>query len=266
MAHEFGGIWTQKKISVLREYLSFYVTALKNQPFTLHYADAFAGNGKHTPARHVNQQLFIDQEDFAGSVTAALEVRPGFDVYHFNDLSPAHHLELQRQEFCNGLNKSDRAVLLLDPYSTELNWNSMEYVAQSKQVDLWLLFPISVILRMTPTDGDRIRPEWKSTLDRLLGDSGWESSLYKPIESSPMLDLFDTPAPERTERINVQELELWVTSRLKHLFPFVAKPVLLTNNGSPLFLFYLAVSNPQRKAWGLAQKAASHIIEKFDDR
>jgi three-Cys-motif partner protein len=287
MSHEFGGIWTQKKVAVLREYLRFYVTALKQQPFTLHYADAFAGTGQYTPSKQANQQELIDQEDFSGSVTAALELEPGFDEYHFNDLSEDHVAELKKiaagfagkkinitvsdanafvPEFCNGLTQSDRAVLLLDPYSTQLDWTSLDCVSKSQKVDLWLLFPISVILRMTPTDGDRIRPEWKHTLDRLLGDNGWESSLYKPINTPVTADLFSDPILEHTKRINVEELKQWVTNRLRQLFPYVARPVLLENNGSPLFLFYFAVSNREERAWGLAQRAATHIINKFDER
>ncbi|MDE0205517.1 MAG: three-Cys-motif partner protein TcmP [Candidatus Tectomicrobia bacterium] len=39
----FGGPWTQEKLDILRRYLDAYTTALKNQPFTLTYIDAFAG-------------------------------------------------------------------------------------------------------------------------------------------------------------------------------------------------------------------------------
>ena len=39
----FGGPWTQEKLDILRRYLDTYATALKNQPFTLAYIDAFAG-------------------------------------------------------------------------------------------------------------------------------------------------------------------------------------------------------------------------------
>lgn len=53
MPHKFGGIWTQKKVEVLEHYLSFYVQALKNQNFNLHYADAFAGTGSHLPAADI---------------------------------------------------------------------------------------------------------------------------------------------------------------------------------------------------------------------
>ncbi len=285
MTHKFGGIWTQKKLEVLDSYLKFYVNALKNQRFTLHYADAFAGTGSHTPKDDLGEEVLIPYEDFRGSVLTALEVDPGFDVFHFNDLDPTHvqELEILRgkhpskdirietkdandfvPEFCASLGASDRAVLLLDPYSTQLNWHTLKHVAASEKVDLWLLFPISVILRMTPKDGAKIRDEWKGTLDRLLGTDEWQNSLYKPIERPPIEDLFgEEPVGPGFERVNTSELEAWVDNRLSEIFQWVAKPVRLKNNGRPLFLFYFAVSNSSPRALGLARKVASQIVKKF---
>lgn len=59
MTHEFGGIWTREKLGLLQAYLQFYVNALKHQPFTLHYADAFAGTGSHVPVSQVDQPMLI---------------------------------------------------------------------------------------------------------------------------------------------------------------------------------------------------------------
>lgn len=282
MKHSFGGIWTRKKLAVLEEYLHFYVTALQNQPFVLHYADAFAGTGSHVSIDNEGQTLLIPREDLKGSVLTALEVEPGFHRFHFNDLNSEHVAELERirnahpakeiriyqrnanqfvPEFCATLGRSDRAVLFLDPYSTQLDWSTLKVVADSGKVDLWLLFPISVILRMTPRD--RVIPEWKTTLNRLLGTDEWESTLYKPIKAAPMDDLFDSPDSISTsQRVNTDELECWVTTRLKELFHYVAQPVPLRNNGKLLFLFYFAVSNRKEAAWRLADRAASHIIKR----
>lgn len=94
--HEFGGLWTRKKLSVLEAYLNFYVTALKNLPFSLHYADAFAGTGTHAPAAEEDQGLLVPYEDFRGSALTALEVSPGFNHFHFNDLNPMHVSELHK--------------------------------------------------------------------------------------------------------------------------------------------------------------------------
>lgn len=285
MKHKFGGIWTRKKLEVLDDYLRFYVTALKNQPFTLHYVDAYAGTGSHAPVDEDAQILLVPHEDFKGSVLTALEIEPAFHHYHFNDLNPDHVKELEKvrceypqrtihiypedanrfvPEFCQRLSWNDRAVLLLDPYSTQLDWATLECVAKSEKVDLWLLFPISVILRMTPKEGTRVRPEWRKKLDTLLGTNDWEAALYKPIEESPTADMFGDLQPGNSmQRINTLELEQWVTARLAQLFPHVAKPVPLKNNGKPLFLFYFAVSNKKPAAWSLANRAASHIIKKY---
>lgn len=283
MKHKFGGIWTRIKLEVLEAYLNFYVTALKNKPFTLHYADAFAGTGRHDPIFDEDQTMLLPYEDFKGSVTTALDIHPGFDRYHFNDLNPNHVAELYKlkvehsdknisiyqkdanqfvAEFCASLCKRDRAVLFIDPYSTQLDWDTLKYVADTERVDLWLLFPISVILRMTPKDGAKVRPEWKQTLSRLLGTEAWEDALYKPKEALATPDMFDEvgEVPE-FERLNTEELERWVSSRLRELFPYVANPLSLKNKGRPLFLFYFAVSNKSEKAWGLAQRAASYIIK-----
>ena len=46
---QFGGKWTEQKLQRLRDYLVAYLQALKNQPFTLYYIDAFAGTGYNTP-------------------------------------------------------------------------------------------------------------------------------------------------------------------------------------------------------------------------
>lgn len=281
--HEFGGLWTRKKLSVLEAYLKFYVTALKKMPFELHYADAFAGTGTHVPVTEADQKMLVPYEDFRGSVLTALEVSPGFNQFHFNDLNPEHVAELHALKstysnkqihvyeqdanlfvpaFCASMQRNDRAVLLLDPYSTQLDWNTLKSVAKSGKVDLWLLFPISIILRMTPKQEAKIIPSWKNTLDRLLGTVRWEESLYKPAETPLVSDLFGDSDPAwSAERLNTKELEQWITNRLKELFPYVAQPVTLSNKGSPLFLFYFAVSNPSERAWRLADRAASHIIK-----
>lgn len=200
MKHPFGGIWTQKKLEILEKYLGFYTQALKNQPFKLHYADAFAGTGSHTP-KHLDldsQQGLIEMEELKGSVSRALEVDPGFHQYHFNDLNPQHVEALEEvaavypdkkvtihqsdandfvPRFCQSLGRNDRAVLLLDPYSTQLNWRSLDPVAKSEKVDLWLLFPISALSRMTPRSGSKVQESWRETLNRLLGTDDWQNAL-----------------------------------------------------------------------------------------
>jgi three-Cys-motif partner protein len=208
MKNRFGGLWTREKLNILEKYLAFYTTAMKNQPFTLHYVDAFAGTGKQDRRVSDMQEDFLPEEGFNGSVRIALDSQPGFDRYHFNDLNSDHAAVIKRiaeceypaklvsvsemdankfiPAFCAGLNNNDRAVILLDPFSTQLNWEAVICVAQTWKIDLWLLFPISVILRMTPREGVKIKPEWRETLNRLLGTSDWETALYHAKEKPPI--------------------------------------------------------------------------------
>lgn len=282
MAHKFGGIWTQKKLEVLESYLQFYSQALKNQPFTLHYADAFAGTGTHVPDLDEQGDQLIPMDELRGSVVTALNVVPGFGKYHFNDLNSEHARELRRiqaefperninvyemdanffvPEFCRNLGPNDRAVLLLDPYSTQLNWATIEYAARSQKVDVWLLFPISAVLRMTPTGG--VKEEWVKKLNLLLGTNLWQDALYKQVDLPPIDDLFGTEHSESPkERVNPKALESWVTDRLNTIFGAVAPPLWLKRNGSPLFLFYFAISSKNPKAIGLAKRVASQILKK----
>ncbi|MCP5201091.1 MAG: three-Cys-motif partner protein TcmP [Gammaproteobacteria bacterium] len=280
MEHRFGGIWTQRKLDLLRKYLAFYTRALAGRGFTLHYADAFAGTGTQNLRVDPAQGDFLPEEDFHGSVRVALEIDPPFDAYHFNetDSQRIQALENLRQDhpgcdirvtqldanafvpgFCESLGRNDRAVMLLDPYSTELDWNTPGIIGASRKVDLWFLFPISALLRMTPRHGSRIREEWSSAISRLLGNDGWKEALYRPVEQAPMGDLFGDAADAELERLNVRELELWVTTRLREIFSYVADPVTLYNLNRPLFLFYFAVANPSEKAWQLAARVVGDI-------
>lgn len=284
MNHKFGGVWTRKKLDILSKYLAFYTQALKNQSFKLHYVDAFAGTGTHIPATTDNgQEVLVDHDALEGSVKAALTIEPGFHQYHFNDLSEEHIvlLEALKQQypqkdiritqsdanrfvadFCSTMNWNDRAVLFVDPYSTELDWDTLKYVADSKKVDLWLLFPISALTRMTPRSEEQIRPEWAPTISRLLGTDSWEEALYKPIDKPPIDDLFGGLESEGVkQRLNTEELGLWVTHRLQELFPYASDPVPLKNNNRPLFNFYFIVSNPHNKAQELARRVVNHILK-----
>ena len=48
--HRYGGPSTNIKTEVLRSYLGFFTTALKNRGFELWYIDGFAGTGSRTVA------------------------------------------------------------------------------------------------------------------------------------------------------------------------------------------------------------------------
>ena len=67
----FGGRWTEQKLEILRHYLDAYTTALKNQPFILHYVDGFAGAGSYNESANEYAEFYEFRD---GSARIALEI------------------------------------------------------------------------------------------------------------------------------------------------------------------------------------------------
>ncbi|MGI1669269.1 MAG: three-Cys-motif partner protein TcmP [Neptuniibacter sp.] len=288
--HKFGGHWTEEKLRFLNEYINAYTIALKNQPFDLHYIDGFAGTGERTVTEE--KSLFNDEERrvvFDGSVKLALDISRQFDHYHFIDLNPIHIKqlnEIKQQykntdisiyqsdanelviELCHSIDwKKNRAVLFLDPYGMEVDWETLSNVSNTKAIDMWFLFPLSGLFRNAPNKKSSLDQGKVAALNRILGTDEWHKAFYAPKPIGEMGDLFADPIfseePEEYRQMNVEELEAWVTKRLSTIFPYVLEPITLKRNNIPMFTLFFAVSNPSHRALGLAKKISSAIREKL---
>lgn len=272
--HSFGGDWTRVKLDTLEKYLDIYTTAMKNQRSNFHYVDAFAGTGQRDGEDDPTHSLIKEIETLKGSATRALECKHPFDHYHFNDTNP-HHVKALRelaaqhpdknvnvtqedanvfvQQFCRDMRPMDRAIIFLDPYSSELEWSTLKAIRKTEKVDLWLLFPISTLLRVTPRNGPR--DEWGGAIERMLGTSDWKE-LY---EEQPLtMDLFGEHR-EEVRRQDYKKVVDFVTTHLRRLFPFVDDPFHLDRQGRLLFLLYFCVSNPSPAALALARNISAPI-------
>jgi len=141
-------------------------------PFHKVYIDAFAGTGCREPSRRERSRstsqvnLFPDmaadepQALLDGSATLALKVEPPFQSYVFIESSQRRcsALESLRTEFpdkatgvfvrrgdaneqirelCTSTSwQSRRAVLFLDPYGMQVEWETIEAIAQTKAIDM----------------------------------------------------------------------------------------------------------------------------------
>jgi len=271
MEHKFGSDnWTSLKLDALRKYLNFYSIALKNQKFRLHYIDGFAGIGRVTIKTGDGERI-ID-----GSAKIALETNPPFDSVHLIDASRAHAAALRslcaKYDNCEirtgdanteiaSLIKTirwnhSRAVLFLDPYGMEVEWKTLEAIAGTKAIDLWYLFPLAGLYRNTPRSLDAMDISKRAALTRCLGTDEWESRFYS---ESPQQDLFgDSEVMRCAEWSDLLE---YVRDRLDKTFPMVSRPLILPQQGAPLFALFFAVSNPSPKAIGLSKKVADHILK-----
>ncbi|MBQ8619217.1 MAG: three-Cys-motif partner protein TcmP [Clostridia bacterium] len=273
----FGGAWTIEKLSILSDYLDFYVTALKNQPFQLIYIDAFAGTGKI--------RMGDTNEEIDGSAKLALQAKERFAEYIFIEKNKEYANELKQMvtdefpthksrvkivsddcntvllDICNKVDwKKVRAVLFLDPYAADVKWETLQAIAATGAIDVWYLFPFNAVNRMMKKKGD-IDPSWKKKLNSILGDGSWETEFYK---EDPQISLFDTPGTHSMIRTaSTASLKTYIENRLRTVFSAVSQHsrILYNSRNSPLFLFCFAVSNKNPTAQRLAMKVADHILK-----
>ena len=289
--HQFGGEWTTRKLEVLAKYLQSYTTALKNTPFHRLYIDAFAGTGYRDARRDDDEDspqsiLFPDmaepepQSFLDGSARLALQVEPRFDQYIFIERSPDRcaHLESLKSEFpslakkvdilqgdanvkiqdlCAKDWRSNRAVLFLDPYGMQVEWKTIKAIAQTKAIDLWLLFPLGIGVNRLLTKSGDIPKSWRRRLDLLLGTEDWYEEFYK-VEIMPTLFGDDK---ERVVKATMETIGRYFTNRLKGIFTGVAdEPGVLRNSANnPLYLLCFAVGNERGK--DIALRIAQHLLK-----
>lgn len=289
--HQFGGEWTTRKLDVLAGYLTSYTTALKKSPFQKLYVDAFAGTGYRDARRDdavkpSQEALFPElaepepQSLLDGSARIALLTDPPFDNYLFIEQSVTRcaRLEGLKAEFpdlarkidvlrgdanteirnlCSRDWRSNRAVLFLDPYGMQVEWTTIEAIAQTKAIDLWLLFPLGIGMNRLLTRSGDIPKSWRHSLNLLLGSEDWYQEFYK-IETMPTLFGDDN---ERVIKVTMDTMGRYFNNRLKSIFAGVAeKPGVLRNSAnSPLYLLCFAVGNERGK--DIALRIAQHLLK-----
>jgi len=217
----------------------------------------------------------------------ALKTEPAFHEYLFveKSLGRCKDLERLRQDFpqradritilrddanlaleklCAGEWRSRRAVLFLDPYGVQVKWTTIEAIARTKAIDLWVLFPLGGVNRMLTRDGE-IPPDWRTKLNDLLGTTDWDAAIYLPETRPAIASLFDLEPEESSDRLvkqRVQVLADYFLARLRTVFPYVAKdPAILYNSKrSPLFMFCFAAAHPGNGG-KIALRIADHILK-----
>jgi len=292
--HRFGGDWTSRKLDVLAEYLQSYTIALRNTSFEKLYVDAFAGTGYREARRREEapgasaEPLLPDlaeeepQTLLDGSARRAMATDPPFDRYVFIEQSPARCAQLEElkhgfpeladrveirpgdanaeiRALCEGDWLSRRAVLFLDPYGMQVEWATIEAIAGTRAIDLWLLFPLGIGVNRLLTRSGEIPASWRRRLDLLLGTDEWYEAFYA-VEPEPTL--FDQEE-ERVVKASTEAIGSYFNQRLKTIFAGVAEEpgVLRNSRNNPLYLLCFAVGNERGR--DIALRIANHLLREM---
>ena len=287
----FGGSWTERKLDAVNQYLRAYAKALKNQPFQRVYIDAFAGTGyreqRSDPSAQNGSMFDVFEGDdepqrfLDGSARIALKVEPPFTRYVFIEMAQRRAAELAKlrlefpsradtinvqcgdanaaiQALCRSWNtRLWRGVLFLDPYGMQVEWPTIEAIAKTQAIDVWILFPFAVNRLLTRYPQD-IPAGWRDRLNKMFGSEDWQDRFYKTKTSA---NIFSGPEEVVEKALTLQGLGAYYRERLDRVFAKVAPNprMLLNSRNSPLFQLHFAAGNPGRGG-EIALRIAEHIL------
>lgn len=148
-----------------------------------------------------------------------------------------------------------RAVLFLDPFGTQVEWATIDAVAQTQAIDLWCLFPLGVAVnRLLPRNG-LIDAATGRRLDLVFGSRDWYSAFYKKVTLRRL-------SGEYTEIVKVarfNQIGEYFVNRLRSLFAGVARrPLPLYNRSIPLY--WLCFAAGDKEGASLRVKVAEDIL------
>lgn len=262
--NQFGGSWTEMKISILETYAKQFLTVFKNLPNQkLLYFDGFAGSGDI----EIDNQIESDVQTIEGAAIRILKIdKPrAFDMYYFvekkkslanslekkiKDLYPSKEAYIQAKDcneklvalakFLRGPKGKEYKVLgFIDPKGMQLEWSSLE-ILRGLPIDLWILNPTSGTNRVLVRKGE-MEESWLRRLELFLG---MEREAIKNHFYSKRPTLFgDLDIIKENDPINKLH-ELYASRIAGNIFKYVSNPKILRNNsGAPLFHFFMATNS-----------------------
>lgn len=287
--HRFGGAWTETKLEILEKYLKAWLRIFhsneKARFYKTVYVDAFAGTGYRNSADGTadhdllaEEATEIEEEFLAGSVSRVLNLQPGFDRYNFVDLKKQHaacldqfsqdqRVNIVRDDanhfISDWVNSEDwqktRAVVFLDPYGMQVDWSTLEAIAATESIDLWLLFPLGGGVNRMLTRGCLPSEPWQQKLSNFFGTDEWKTEFYETAEEDTLFGKVSV-----TQKVaDFDAIKRFFIKRLRTIFPGVAdNPARLCNSkNNPMYLFCFASANPSK--FDTAIKIAQDILKKI---
>jgi three-Cys-motif partner protein len=293
--HSFGGGWTEDKLSRLGKYLTAYRTIYARNErakyFTTWYVEAFAGTGSRSPVGGsptaeggLFDEVYRDPETTRyrdGSARIALGLASPFHHYLFIEKSKKRVTELKAsiqkdfpkrlslcdfkhgdanvvlKAWCRERNwRKERAVVFLDPYGMQVDWDTIEVLAATKAIDLWYLFPLGVgVARLLTRDGT-IDLSWQKRLDSVFGTNEWRSRFYETRTTQGLFGAHESVA----RNVTVDNVQAFIQERLARCFPKVAEGLVLRNSkSSPLYSLCFAAANARGASTAL--RIAQSILD-----
>ncbi|MEO1243787.1 MAG: three-Cys-motif partner protein TcmP [Pseudomonadota bacterium] len=278
---------TGRKLDLIETYLSMYQTALSKTRLQTLYIDGFAGSGE-VPVAEIAEGLFNDEDVqtvMAGSADRAVNIAPPFDRYVFIDKRKkcidalkskfkdhplaermTHQVGDANDHICKLCEdeqwRYQRGVVLLDPFGSQVEWSTIEAIANTKALDLWYLFPAGLgVFRQISKDGT-VDPTHEQSITRILGTDEWKTAF---IKSTKEPDLFGEKITHE-KIVTPESAAEFAIERLKTVFEggVMEKIIPLGKHAYPSYYLLFAWGNASPKAKTLANKLSKAAVNATD--
>ena len=140
-----------------------------------------------------------------------------------------------------------------------MRWDTIEAIAKTQAIDLWLLFPLGQAINRLLKKNGNIGNEHKNKLNIAFGTSDWYNQFYCEYEDSTLFG----PEKKIKKIANLNGISKYFIDRLKTIFAGVSENprALYNSKNNPLFLFCFAAGNPRGAPTAI--KIANYILEKI---
>lgn len=220
---------------------------------------------------------FID-----GSAKRALALDRKFDRYYFVESSKAkvkalanvadgypglrNRIHIRRgdaneclAEFCRSTDwLKTRAVVFLDPFGSQVDFETLKVLATTRAVDVWYLFPTFWSVFRQISNAGKMTPEQERSITRVLGTDEWKREwIRKEVHSN----LFDDQEVVGVKQVELDDITKFMIKQMKTVFDgrVLDQWLPLGNNGTHQYSLLFAWANPSERA-RLAAKLASHVM------
>ncbi len=284
-AKDWGGLWTKVKLEVIDRYLEAYTKVMKNKRFKVWYIDGFAGDGQSpgdaagSPLLalsydRINRFVFIDKnrnniESLKRTVHEKFSNK--LDIIEFIKGDANEHIP----RILDTWDKNrDRGVIFLDPFGLEISWKTIEAIAKTEAIDLWLLtVGSSFMLRLLSIDYERNSQAIIKTLERYLGVSEeyiknyfYGKQLQLPLSMKELGNYNKNGAKLIRARMDqysfIRKFVNLIQVQLSSLFPITIPPLVLCDKDSGQYKFMLhffCANKNSRRARIIASDIAKYI-------
>ncbi len=138
----------------------------------------------------------------------------------------------------------------------EVEWVTIEAIAQTQAIDLWLLFPLGQAVNRLLTRHGPPEEAWAQRLTRMFGTETWKDAFYRVPTQGTLFGAETTLEKDA----DFDAIGAFFVQRLETVFAqVVQKPRSLRNTKNvPIYLLCFAAGNP--KGAPTAVKIASYIL------